>query len=137
MLTGLKAFLEPLGMSGLRPCTRTHLKKGLVPHSSSQWDKRLIPTFSKQSNLTVWTDTCICCTNTYFVYMFCLFNTLVPPTFSSFCPLTGHDRYPYGILLLAQHSHYCNYLEIHQDGNAKKKVPMSCRLLISFSTYSL
>ena len=34
MLTGSKAFLEPPDMSWPQPCTRTHLKKGLVPHLS-------------------------------------------------------------------------------------------------------
>ena len=33
-----ETFLEPLGASGLWRCTRTHIKKGLVPHSSAGWD---------------------------------------------------------------------------------------------------
>ena len=40
--TGPKAFLGMLGASWLRPCNRTHLKNGLVPHSSRWWDGRQI-----------------------------------------------------------------------------------------------
>ena len=43
MPTQPKAFLEPLGMTGLWPCTRSHLKKGLVPHLSRWWDGQKIP----------------------------------------------------------------------------------------------
>ena len=43
MLTGPKAFLCSLGMSGLWPCAWTHLKIGLVPHLSGRWDVRQIP----------------------------------------------------------------------------------------------
>ena len=42
MPTGSATFLDPLGASGLWPCTRNHLKKGLVPHSSVWWDIRQI-----------------------------------------------------------------------------------------------
>ena len=41
MPTGPEEFLEPLGVSGLQSCVRTH-KKGLVPHSSSRWDEQQI-----------------------------------------------------------------------------------------------
>ena len=37
------AFLEMLGACGLRPCAQTHLKKGLVLHSSGWWDGGQIP----------------------------------------------------------------------------------------------
>ena len=43
MLTGPEALLGMQGVSGLRPCVRNHLKKGLVPHSSGWWDGRQIP----------------------------------------------------------------------------------------------
>ena len=43
MLTGPEVFLGMPGASGLRPCTWTHLKKGLVPHSSGWWDGWQIP----------------------------------------------------------------------------------------------
>ena len=52
MLTGVKAFLESLGVSELWPCAQTHLKKSLVPHSSGRWVIRQIPTFSQH-----WTGT--------------------------------------------------------------------------------
>ena len=42
MPTGPEAFLEPADASGLWPFARTHLKKGLVPHSSAWWDVRQI-----------------------------------------------------------------------------------------------
>ena len=42
MPMGHRVFLELPGASRLRPCTRTHLKKGLVPHSSGWWDGRQI-----------------------------------------------------------------------------------------------
>ena len=93
MPTGPEAVLEPQGVSGLDPP-----KIGLVPHSSGWWGIQQIPTFSQPSNLTVQTDTSICCINTLilYIYIFCLFNTLIPPTFfslmSSFWPLTGHNR---------------------------------------------
>ena len=44
MSTGPEAFLCSLGMSGLPPCARTHLKQGLVPHLSGRWDVRQIAT---------------------------------------------------------------------------------------------
>ena len=37
MPTRPKAFLQMLDMSGLRSCTWTHLKNGLVPHFSVSW----------------------------------------------------------------------------------------------------
>ena len=40
---GSEAFLEPPGVSGLRPDAWTPLKKAL-PHSSGRWDVRQIPT---------------------------------------------------------------------------------------------
>ena len=40
---GPETFFGMLGASGLRPCARTHLKKGLVPHSSGWWDRGQIP----------------------------------------------------------------------------------------------
>ena len=43
LVAGPEAFLEPLGASGLWPCARTHLKKGLVLHSSGWWDGQQIP----------------------------------------------------------------------------------------------
>ena len=39
MLTGPGAFSDPPGASGLRPCARIYLKKGLVPHSSGWWGR--------------------------------------------------------------------------------------------------
>ena len=38
MPTRPEAFLRMLGVSGLRPCTWTYLKNGLVPLSSGWWD---------------------------------------------------------------------------------------------------
>ena len=35
-----------VGASRLRPCARTHLKKGLLPHLSGWWDSRQIPLIS-------------------------------------------------------------------------------------------
>ena len=68
LLTGIptrpEAFLEPQSVSGLQPCPRIHLKRGLGPHSSGWSDERQIPIFSQQSNLTICADTSICCTNT-------------------------------------------------------------------------
>ena len=69
MQTGPEAFLEPPGVSRLQPCTQTHQKKGLVLYSFSWWDIRQKTTFSQQSNLTVWTDTSICCTKTLILYI--------------------------------------------------------------------
>ena len=43
MPTGSEAFLEMPGACELQPCARTHLKKGLVPHSSGWWDGGQIP----------------------------------------------------------------------------------------------
>ena len=37
MPTGPEAFLEPLAVSGVRPCSRIHKKKRLVLHSSGRW----------------------------------------------------------------------------------------------------
>ena len=42
MPTGPEAFLRMPSISWLRPCVWTHLKKGLVPHSSGWWDGRQI-----------------------------------------------------------------------------------------------
>ena len=47
-----QGILEPLGVSRLRPCARTRLKKGLVPHSSDWWDMRQIPITSKLHDST-------------------------------------------------------------------------------------
>ena len=44
MPTGPEAFLELQSVSGLRPYARTHLKEGLLPHSSGRRDERQIPT---------------------------------------------------------------------------------------------
>ena len=43
MLMGLEAFWGMPGVSQLRPCACTNLKKGLVPHSFGWWDGRQIP----------------------------------------------------------------------------------------------
>ena len=49
MPTGPEAFLELLGVSGLRPCVWTHVKRGVVPHSSGQWNVRKIPKRRRRS----------------------------------------------------------------------------------------
>ena len=71
-----------VGRHSSRRVSETNDKYWLPP-SSRTWQFR--------------TDSSTCCTNTYFVYMFCLFNTLVQPIFSSsvssFWPLTGHNIY--------------------------------------------
>ena len=43
MPTGPEVFLEPPGAWGPQPCTRTHLKKGLVPHLPVWWGGQQIP----------------------------------------------------------------------------------------------
>ena len=43
MPTGAEAFLWMPGVSGLWLCARTHLKKGLVSHSSEWWGGQQIP----------------------------------------------------------------------------------------------
>ena len=40
---GPRHFLCSPSVPGIRPCTRTHLKQGLVIHSSGRWDVRQIP----------------------------------------------------------------------------------------------
>ena len=53
-------------------------------------------------------DTFACFINTYFVYMFYLFNILVSPTFSSsvssFWPLTGHNLSLRKVMATPQHT---------------------------------
>ena len=97
MPTGPETFLELQGVSELRLCARTHPKKALCrscPISETNDKYRLLP-----SN-RIWefrTDTSTSCTNTLIIYihMFCLFNTVVPPTFSSsvssLWSQTGHN----------------------------------------------
>ena len=43
MPTGPKVFLTMLGACGLRPCARTHLKKGLAPHLTVRRGEQQIP----------------------------------------------------------------------------------------------
>ena len=43
MPTGPPAFLGMLGACRLRPCARTHLKKGLVLHLPVRWGEQQIP----------------------------------------------------------------------------------------------
>ena len=43
MPTGPYIFLGMPGAWGLRPCARTHLKKGLVPHLPVWWGEQQIP----------------------------------------------------------------------------------------------
>ena len=44
--TGPEAFWGNPGGSGLEPCTRTNLKKGIVLYSSGRWDDQQIPLIS-------------------------------------------------------------------------------------------
>ena len=94
MLTRPEAFLEQPGVSWLRTFAQNHLKKALC-HTRlvvGMYEKYQFPPSSWTWQFR--TDTCTCCINTYFVYMFCLFNTLVPPfssSASSFWPFTGHN----------------------------------------------
>ena len=43
MPTGPWAFLGMPGACGLRPCARTHLKKGLVPYLHVRWSEQQLP----------------------------------------------------------------------------------------------
>ena len=92
---GPKAFLEPIGHFWATALCPDPPKKALCHTRPVGWtcDKYRLPTSSRTRQFQ--TDTSTCCTNTYFVYMCCLFNTLIPPTFfssvSSFCPLTGYN----------------------------------------------
>ena len=67
---GPRNFFEMLGVSGLWPCTWIHLKKALC-HTCpvGRTNERQILTFSQLSNLTVCTNTSICCTNTLILYI--------------------------------------------------------------------
>ena len=58
MPTGHEAFLEPAGGSRLRPCARTHLKKGLVPHSSVWWNGQQIPSAPRPREKNIDCDAC-------------------------------------------------------------------------------
>ena len=62
---------------GIFGAALTHLKKGLVPHLSGQWDKQQIPTFPQQLNLTVGTNTSICWTNTLILYIRSIYSILL------------------------------------------------------------
>ena len=84
-------------MSGLQLLVWTH-KKGSVPHSSGREKSNKYPTSTQQSNPTVLGRIYLPgVQHSYFIHMFCLFNNLVPSTFSSFVssfwPLTDHNRY--------------------------------------------
>ena len=72
------------GVSGLRPCARTHLKKGLLPYSSGLWDRRQIPITSKPPNSTGRTFL-IVVWHLYSVYLFCYSNIFVSTYFSCLC----------------------------------------------------
>ena len=45
MPTGPEALFGMPDASGLRPCARTHLKKGLVPHLPVSWGGQQIPLY--------------------------------------------------------------------------------------------
>ena len=110
---GLRHFWSCWACLDYSPAPRPTEKKALC-HTrlvSGTNDKYWLPPSSRTWQFR--TDTTTCCTNTlFFLYMFCLFNTLVPPTFSSsvssFWPLTGHNNLAmkdlWGLLRLKENS---------------------------------
>ena len=91
--TNNETYSQLPGVSGLQLCAWTHLKKALChtrPVGGTYEKYRLPP----RSRTWQFSDRHfnLLYKHSHFVYMFCLFNTLVPSTFSFPCLLSGPEQ---------------------------------------------